>query len=466
MESPQPAPDKDGPPAVQPAWQRKGTVYLLGVDGLTLDVIRPMVERGELPNLARLAREGCHGPLATIWPTNSSLLWTTISTGRRHEDHGIDGFQFYGILGRHLSRTTVRKYKGLTLRGVAFRLLLGVARLLHLRKRYYFDSRHVRAKTLWDIVSGAGGRAGVVNWWHSWPARPLNGFVVSDKLHYWRSASKGKTPEDTSLTYPDELLDALLPLMVAPDEVRTDELRRFIDLPEERLARAKAEGFTRRNPLQEVRFLVSADSTYSQVFDRCLEVFPDLQLAAVYFRGPDIVQHCAFDFMETSTASDATAEERHAFGGAVHEVYRFADGLIGKVLARLRPEDTVFVVSDHGYGYQGDYPGVGPYGHARGEPPGVIYACGPEFRQGAEIAGATVYDVAPTVLRVSGFPLSLELAGRCLEETLTDEFRLDFPLPEPVDTYGPPSADPRGGIMSAEVNKEITDHLRALGYLD
>ncbi len=455
-----------GSAPVVPAWKREGTVYVVGVDGLTLDVVDPMVERGELPNFALLSEKGSHGPLATIWPTNSPLVWTSIATGRHHRDHGIDGFQFYSVLGFHLSRSTVRKYKKLGLRKLGFNLVIGLLKLLGLRKRHYFDGRHIRTKTFWDIVGEAGGRVGVINWWYSWPARPVNGFVVSDKLHYWRAAHRGKAPIDTHLTYPDGLLDEMRGLIVPPDQIEPEELGKFINLPDRELREMTITGAGKRDPVREVRFLLSADRTYARAFEHCLDAFPELQLAAIYFRGPDIAQHCAFDYMPSSVASDATPEERGAFGEVVPQVYRFADELIGKVIARLRPQDTLFVVSDHGYGYQENAGRRGPYGHALGQPPGVLYACGWGFKKGVAIRHASIYDVAPTVLRVSGFPTALDMEGRCLEELLTDEFRAEYPPPDPVATYGPRLRRSDTATMSAELEKELTDHLRHLGYLD
>jgi len=453
-------------PVPTPAWERKGTVYVVGVDGLTLDVIGPMVEKGELPNFARLAQQGCHGRLKTIWPTNSSLLWTTIATGRHHRDHGIDGFQYYRILGRHLSRSTVRRYKKLKFRKLVFHLVMGLLKLLRLRKRYYFDGRHVRTKTFWDIISEAGGRVGVVNWWHSWPARPLNGFVVSDKLHYWRSAYRGAVPVDTHLTYPESLLEEIRDLIVTPDQVGVEEMQKFIRLPASQLGPGASAGLPKRDPLVEVRFLVSSDRTYSRIFEHCLNAFPDVRLAAVYFRGPDLAQHCGFDYMASSVASKATAEQREVFGQLVPQAYRFADELVGRVLGRLGPDDTLFVLSDHGYGFHEGPSKHSPYGHTRGEPPGVIYAYGREFERGLTIRNATIYDIAPTVLRVCGFPVALDMEGRCLEEAFTAQFRNEFPPPDPVATYGTRLSFREAVLLSAEVNKQITEHLRSLGYLE
>ena len=43
-------------------------LLVIGLDGATFDVIRPMVEAGKLPNLARFMDEGIAAPLRSTAP--------------------------------------------------------------------------------------------------------------------------------------------------------------------------------------------------------------------------------------------------------------------------------------------------------------------------------------------------------------------------------------------------------------
>ncbi len=415
--------------------------------------------RGELPNLRRLAAEGAHGPPATIEPTNSALLWTSIATGRHHRDHGIDGFTSYRVLGLPVSRTTLRRARKLGLRHPI--KWLQAARLL---KRRMLDSRRVRCKTLWDIISQAGGRVVVVNWWHTWPADPVNGFLVSDRLHYWRAAVKRSEPRRRQrLTWPEELADEVQPLVVAPQEVDPDELRRFVNLSDEEFAEFAARPYRHHAVDGELRFLIAMDTTNWRCFRHCLDAGGRPALASVYFRVCDLAQHCAYRFMPTADELPVDSEDRRRYGGVVPQAYRMADDWVGKVLARMEPEDTLLVVSDHGFGYQ---PRSHSYGHGQEEPPGVIYAYGKEFVPGARIEGAGIYDVAPTVLRLCGLPVAEDMIGRPLEEAMTEEFRRDCPPPQPVKSYGARSSRghlPPGGSLA---DSEVQEHLKALGYLE
>jgi len=67
-------------------------VLLVGLDGADWDLINPMIGRGELPNLARLKRQGAWARLRSNVPTLSPLLWTTVATGKAPDRHGINDF--------------------------------------------------------------------------------------------------------------------------------------------------------------------------------------------------------------------------------------------------------------------------------------------------------------------------------------------------------------------------------------
>jgi hypothetical protein len=57
-----------------------------------------------------------------------------------------------------------------------------------------FRFRKCFASFSWNILSDSGVRVGVVNWWLTWPAEEVNGFIVSDKYR--------RTHDQPYLTYP------------------------------------------------------------------------------------------------------------------------------------------------------------------------------------------------------------------------------------------------------------------------
>jgi hypothetical protein len=328
----------------------------------------------------------------------------------------------------------------------------------------FFDSRDLRTKTFWDIVADAGGRVGVVNWWHTWPARPTDGFVVSDRLMYWHDALDGcQEASRNRLVFPEELLATARELTVAPCDVALEEMRPYVNLPEDELAEFATSDFRMNELRGELRFLISADRSCAQILEGCLDRTPGVQLAALYLRGPDIAQHCAFQYAPWAHESGASDEDRRRFGGAVAAAYRLADEMLGRVLDRMGPEDSLLVLSDHGFAYMDERRG---YGHRYGEPPGVFYAYGKEFQPGVLVRDASIYDLTPTVLRLGGLPPGRNMVGRPLEQMLTPEFRRDHPPRDPIDGYGARgSADDRVALPR-QVTKDIEEHLRGLGYLE
>ena len=78
-----------------PSWegdlpQPAAPVWLVGLDGATWDLVRPLLDRGELPTFARLMDEGAYGTLLSEEPTISPAIWATMVSGVPREVHGVD----------------------------------------------------------------------------------------------------------------------------------------------------------------------------------------------------------------------------------------------------------------------------------------------------------------------------------------------------------------------------------------
>ena len=170
----------------------RGKMLVVGWDGATFDVIRPMLERGELPNLARLIDGGARGPLRSTMPPSSAVAWSTFMTGRAPANHGIFGFY----------RSNDHAYR---------------ARLI--------DSRDLDGPRFWDWLGEAGYRTGVINVPLTYPPRPLNGFLVGGML----------TPgAEEIFTYPTDLTthlrDGRPPFPIEAQEMR--RVRAHVSSPE------------------------------------------------------------------------------------------------------------------------------------------------------------------------------------------------------------------------------------------
>jgi predicted AlkP superfamily phosphohydrolase/phosphomutase len=119
---------------------------VIGLDSATFDVVDPMLEAGELPNLARACREGARGVLRSTTHPLTPHAWSTIVTGVNAGRHGIWDF-------------TERDESGYQLR-----LVNGSFR---------------RAPAVWDRLRRSGRRLGIVNVPFTWPAPEVDGFAIA-----------------------------------------------------------------------------------------------------------------------------------------------------------------------------------------------------------------------------------------------------------------------------------------------
>ena len=124
----------------------KGRVIVIGIDGASPLVARPMIEAGRLPNLAMIAEQGVSGRLRSLPPLFSPRIWNTIGTGKLPEEHGIKAF--------------VQKDES--------------------GKKRLYDSNDRQVPGVWNILSEAGIDVGVVNWWTTYPPDEIEGVMVSD----------------------------------------------------------------------------------------------------------------------------------------------------------------------------------------------------------------------------------------------------------------------------------------------
>jgi len=142
-------------------------VFIIGIDGATFDLMKPWMAEGKLPTLARLIREGAHGPLPSCIPPHSAPAWTSLMTGKNPGKHGIF----------HFTEAVPRSYQ--------FR---------------YVNAATRRAPSLWRLLSNHGLRVGVMNVPMTFPPEPVNGFLI---------AGLDTPSEQTEFTYPASLKQEL-----------------------------------------------------------------------------------------------------------------------------------------------------------------------------------------------------------------------------------------------------------------
>jgi tetratricopeptide (TPR) repeat protein len=142
--------------------------------------------------------------------------------------------------------------------------------------------------------------------------------------------------------------------------------------------------------------------------------------------------------------------------------------LLGRLLRLVGPETTVILLSDHGF--HPDH--LRPRGIPK-EPAGpaiehrelgIIVMAGPHIRQGEHIYGASLLDVAPTLLTLFGLPYGVDMDGLPLITAF------DKPVqPDGVASWEEaPGATGRGQTDSDDpwAEQAVIDQLVALGYIE
>jgi hypothetical protein len=406
-------------------------VILLGFDGVAPNILDILVARGQLPNMKRLIESGVYGRLRSASPAKSAILWTSIATGKGMLKHGI------------IDWTYVNK-KGLSVP---------------------YEDRSRRVKTYWEILSERGLKTGTLNWWTSYPPAPImNGYIVSNAFRH--TAEPGTV-------HPMRLYARLEPL-------RLDRSQALSEMPGLGLPRWAPEDATvplsnAREVLDSYALYVAQDLTVDRTSDYLWEHEP-AEMFSTYFRLVDVTSHFAVYFADRKAYDRAARleaegaltpeEEAHmdeAFASAVAPAYRFMDRIVGKYLARLDEHTALVLCSDHGFRFfKGNY----AHAHLAMEPPdGVILLAGSGLKSGTRISGASIFDVAPTLLHLLGQPAAADMDGTVLTAALQAETLRRTP----VRTVASYETGARRAASDAgehpKLDKDVLDDLKTLGYI-
>jgi predicted AlkP superfamily phosphohydrolase/phosphomutase len=298
------------------------------------------------------------------------------------------------------------------------------------------QSSHGRTLPVWRLLGDAGRPVGVVGLWNTWPAYPVNGFLVSSRMGL-RGRRQGTM---SALTWPRELAAELEPLYPSASEM------------EETYRRIGA--FDCETPLTELENgladVLRQDELYFRVSQQLL---PTLEsgLFTVYFESIDVASH---SYIQWRTGSPLAEGCRESARGLVDAVYVEIDRYLGELIAMLPERATVMVVSDHGLSPAGD----------RGlhSPQGVFIARGEGIRGPAEYRGASLLDIAPTILHWLSQAVPLAMDGKVLAPIFeADWIRANPPRYADVDIAGQVGAG-----VSREATEDVLDRLKALGYIE
>ncbi len=402
-----------------------GRLLLVGWDAADWKLIEPLLARGEMPHLAQVIGRGVRGNLATIYPPLSPMVWTSIATGKRAYKHGIHGF-------------TEPTQDGLSVRPIS-----NLGR---------------KTKAFWNILNQNGKRSLVVGWWPSHPAEPIHGAMVSN-LFPLNPSDDPAAPLTPGTVWPPRAAARMAENRVHPIEITGEILRLFV--PDfEKIDQQKEKS------LHDLAGIIAETMSIHAAATDLIEN-EEWDLAAVYYSGID---HFSHRFMRHHARKPARGDgaDPELLAPVVANAYRYHDVMLGRLIALAGPECAVMVLSDHGFHSDRLLPdyipaeAAGPAVEHRDF--GIFCLRAPNVAPGRRVFGASVLDIAPTVLHLFGLPAAQDMDGKVLINAFQDHTQ-----PAPIASWDGvagddgrhPPARQYDGAASAEALKQLV----ALGYI-
>lgn len=431
-------------------------VLVVGIDGATFDIIKPMVKSGKLAQFKRLMDAGTHAKLRSQDPMLSPSLWTTIATGHNRDRHNIV----------HFLSNNSSKGRASTLISTGDR----------------------KTVALWNIASFFRKEVGVDGWWVTWPAEPVDGYVVSDRLAHTRWKAWTDTQTNRCLTFPDRIFERVKQLIVNPTKPPMEEIEKLVELTDAE----KSEMLAAKKPilahgLGVFKFGYCAQRTYENVALHMLEKGqPDLNM--VFLIAVDPICHTFWHYFRPEQFPKGDHLNNAArLAKLIPAVYEHNDRYLSKLFSKVSSDTVVIVVSDHGFQGSGrlprrtnvvDYRWTGLNRIDRLSRPvtsgmsgihhidGVFMVAGGPITRGAKFeTQPSIADITPTILALMGLPVGKDMAGRVLEEIINPEF-LSAHKVHYIDSYENYIDRRKLDWLPETGEKEQLEYLRSLGYID
>lgn len=275
-------------------------VLVIGLDGMTFDLLNPLLAHGTMPFLGSLLQEGHSGTLWSTTPPISATAWSTFIAGTNPGQHGI------------LQFVTLRPGEIAAGEQPAQELFPGGVSLL--------NADSIRGKTLWDLLTAAGKRQVVINVPMTYPARPLNGCMVTGMM---------TPPSAQVFTDPPEL------------SARLREAQYEIDLS----VSEKEFDFDPHHLVDRLRELLRKrqDTALQLMGEESWDLF------MVVFTTTDRLQHRFWKYVVPGGLeydSPQAVQLRPELLGYFEEL----DEALTRLVQSAGPETTVVILSDHGFG--------------------------------------------------------------------------------------------------------------------
>jgi len=277
-------------------------VALFGLDGATFQVLIPVSKMGVTPVINRFMKGGTASYCQTIEPTLSPLIWTTVITGRQPADHGILGFQKLEPYSDQLISYTARDRK---------------------------------VPALWEILSARDISGVYINWLFSWPADPVKGIMISDKMRIGQE----------QMAYPEQTA------MDLEKKIQSRQVGQPKGRPGKPLPPLKNINRGGRSLFGKAKIVKALPVNASIPFltDLFIESYNQVQptVSALYINSIDPVEHLSWRGVEPEGFPEDEGRNID-YAKRIIDIYKQVDKALGSIIGNMTCEHDLVIVSDHG----------------------------------------------------------------------------------------------------------------------
>jgi len=275
----------------------KKKVVVIGLDGVSWDILMPLIEQGRMPFLGSYVKEGAWGVLQTTLPPLTCPAWFSFSTGKNPGKLGIFHFVKLDPEKYSIDFTSAEDIEG--------------------------------QDEVWDVLNKRGFTTGIANNPVSYPVRKVDGYMIAGFM---------APPSAKVITYPEDLQKELeevaggyeIDSYLLEDETTHDD-------PQEEFMKSALRVLKKR----------------TKVFKHLLKKHPT-DFRFLCYTTPDRVAH--HFFIDYFAFLEGKASERKLASFAkVRKAKEMADDYfeqldrdLGEVLALVDKDALVVFASDHG----------------------------------------------------------------------------------------------------------------------
>lgn len=267
-------------------------LLVIGIDGGTWDIFRPLINKGVMPNLRTLVNDGADGILKSTIPPLTAPAWSSFLTGKNPAKHSIFHFSKKISEGDKSKVTPV-------------------------------NSRSIQGRLFPQILSDADKVIGLINIPMTYPPFPINGFMVSGML----------TPEGAeNFTYPVELKNELTDYQIDLPQIRKWVKKDLISPGKSKNAKSILADCLQMHARR------TANVTY-------LACEYKWDILCVVFMANDRLCHHLWDAVAAKGDNIL-----HPLAQEVITYYEQLDNTIGNLMNIAGRQASIIVLSDHGFG--------------------------------------------------------------------------------------------------------------------